>query len=453
LARVALFSFKPIRDPSGNLAGPGIRPFEMARALAAGGHRVTLIEPAQADSEADGDGAAASALPAGVEGGRWRPGRSLAPCVGDADVTILPQELVGVFRDLGPAPRIVDLFDPHFVSWLFNQEAQLGAEQAFYYAGKLHDLARALRGGDLFLCAGRRQRLFYLGMLQLLGRVNTETVRDLEGLIRIVPLAAPEGSPKAGPPLIRGSDCPRDAPIVLWSSGIYPYLDANILLDAWLRLRAERPDAQLLFVGADNPTAPEMRAGYVALRTRVEQEEIGGVHFHPWLPYEQRGRIYHEADLAVALSPPHFETELCFRHRVVDLLWGGVPVVLAGGNDLGEWAAREGAAAILERFDAPALATLMRNILSDAERREAMARAARAMAAGPLSWERIVEPVDRFCRAPRRAADLRAPHLEASLRSVLRIPFADYRGWASRVRISYHVRGGLRGMLLRRGGR
>ncbi|MAE70302.1 MAG: hypothetical protein CME06_07505 [Gemmatimonadetes bacterium] len=446
MARVALFSFKPILDPAGNLAGPAIRPFEMARALAARGHEVRLLEPESASAAAPELSAGA-----GVDLGRWHPGRSLSPFVRDADLAILPQELVGRFTDLGPVPRVIDLFDPHFVSCLFNQAPHFDAEQAFYYAGKIHDLARALREGDLFLCAGGRQRLFYLGMLQLLGRINPETIREIDRLIRIVPLAAPEGEPAAGPPLIRGVHCSDDAPIVLWSSGIYPYLDAEIVLDAFLRLRAELPAAQLLFVGADNPTAPEMREGYRALRSRVENESIQGIHFHPWQPYEERGRIYHEVDVAVALSPPHLETELCFRHRIVDLLWGGVPVVVAGGNDLGEWTAREGAARILGEFDAGALARLLSEILSDRDKRDAMSRSARAMAEGPLSWERIVGPVDEFCRDPRPAPDLAARHLGVSLRSVLRIPLTDYRGLLNRARISYHVRGGLAGMLLRRG--
>ncbi len=125
--------------------------------------------------------------------------------------------------------------------------------------------------------------------------------------------------------------------------------------------------------------------------------------------------------------------------------------MVAGGNDLGEWTAREGAARILGEFEAGALARILREILAERGDRDAMSRAARAMAEGPLSWDRIVEPIDEFCRDPRPAPDLAAPHLAASLRSVLRIPLKNYRGLLNRARISYHVRGGLAGMLLRRG--
>ena len=63
----------------------------------------------------------------------------------------------------------------------------------------------------------------------------------------------------------------------------------------------------------------------------------------PWGPYDERIAWYAEADCAICLHHRGLETELSHRTRLVDLLWGRVPVVSSAGDVVGERAAAAGA--------------------------------------------------------------------------------------------------------------
>src|SRR5690606_9131553 len=84
--------------------------------------------------------------------------------------------------------------------------------------------------GDFFLCASERQRLFYLGQLAALGRVNPSTYENdphLRGLLDIAPFGLDSTPPiherdvlKGVVPGIRSSD-----KLLLWGGGLYSWFD------------------------------------------------------------------------------------------------------------------------------------------------------------------------------------------------------------------------------------
>jgi Glycosyl transferases group 1 len=177
---------------------------------------------------------------------------------------------------------------------------------------------------------------------------------------------------------------------------------------ALARLRRERPRAVLLFVGAVNPLADHLSSPGAAEAAR-EAERLGlppdAVRFAPWLPYDQRAAIYAEADLAVLAHRPLLEAEFSWRTRTLDCLWGGLPLVVTEGDEVGEQAARAGAARCVPCGDDAALAAALAALLDDPAQRAAMRIAARQLATGTLSWERVTEPLHALCLAPRPAAD------------------------------------------------
>jgi hypothetical protein len=87
-------------------------------------------------------------------------------------------------------------------------ESEPAARREAAQANALRALHDQLRVGDFFLCASERQRDYWLGWLEALGRVNPRTHGadpDLRGLIDVVPFGVPSEPP-------RGSRGPGPAP-------------------------------------------------------------------------------------------------------------------------------------------------------------------------------------------------------------------------------------------------
>jgi glycosyltransferase involved in cell wall biosynthesis len=343
--------------------------------------------------------------------------RSTRRLIEAADVVIVQPTLALWPHFLRARPRclVVDLYNPVLVDCptFLKPEGQ-----------GLHDYANTvachlffLRHGDVFLCAGERQRRYYTGALSLAGRINPLTHR--EELLRLVPMGCDTEPPVApAVPLLRGRWVPEAAELLLWPGGIYPWFDALTVIRALARLRAERPGATLLFVGAENPLASHLSSPGAA-EAAEEARRLGlpadAVTFAPWLPYDQRAAMYAEADLAVLAHKPLLEAEFSWRTRTLDCLWGGLPLVVTAGDEVGERAERAGAARTVPTGDDAALAAEIRALLADPERRAAMRAAARALATGPLSWDRVTEPLHALCLAPGPAPDRMCPVLSQSL--------------------------------------
>jgi glycosyltransferase involved in cell wall biosynthesis len=407
MARVLLFANVLVFTPEGMASGLGLRVWGLARALATRGHQVRVAEPASGVQALRRSGAQGET---GISLCAWGSStRETQAMIEAADVVIVQPTLALWPHFLRAHPRclVVDLYNPTLIDCL----TFLGPE-----GQPLHDYANTvachlffLRRGDVFLCAGERQRRYYLGALSATGRLNP--LADADMLLRRVPMGT-ETDPPVAPPerLLRGRWAPDDAELLVWPGGIYPWFDALTVVRALARLRRERPRAMLLFVGAENPLAGHLSSPGAAEAAR-EAERLGlppeAVRFAPWLPYDQRAAIYAEADLAVLAHKPLLEAEFSWRTRTLDCLWGGLPLVLTEGDEVGERATAAGAARCVPCGDDAALAAALAALLADPAQRAAMRIAARELATETLCWDRVIDPLHALCLDPRPAPDRR----------------------------------------------
>ena len=137
---------------------------------------------------------------------------------------------------------------------------------------------------------------------------------------------------------------PEDAALVLWYGGVYPWFDCATAVRGFARALERVPNAWFVIVGGRHPRAhaPDARL----LEALAAARELGiaeRVVEAPWGPYDERIAWYAEADCAICLHHRGLETELSHRTRLVDLLWGRVPVVSSAGDVVGERAAAAGA--------------------------------------------------------------------------------------------------------------
>lgn len=393
MSRVLLLCPEPGRPA---MAGVGIRFWEMARHLGRR-HEVRLGFPNDVADLAGGG------LPAAAEVVRYE-AASIAELRRWSEAVILHAHVSNLYLDAGgeARPLVVDLYDPFPIENL-NYFPQLGDGP---YRHDRVTLERQLRAGDLFLCSSVEQRLFYLGLLYALGRLNPETYFadfTLANLVRVVPFGVtlpPDDF--AAAPLLRGvvPGIGPDDPI-LFFGGIYDWYDPMLLLAILPALMARFPTLRVVFSANPNPAStPQGTYAEVLAVAREAGWLDRHVFFVPWVAAAERFGLYREATVAAVLHRPRFEAEISMRTRVLDFLGAGLPVVATAGGAMSRLLAEERMGLVVPEGDEAALAAALTELLASPPRRAELAARGRAWAARH-GWEAVLAPLDEFLAAPR----------------------------------------------------
>ncbi len=249
------------------MAGPGIRYWELARALAPHA-RVTLVAPRPIDIAAPGVTTASYA---------WGDAASLAGHLAGANLALVNGHLFEGHPELAEAAPalVVDLYDPTLLENLELLRAAGPAERAERTRRDVELLGRQLAAGDFFLCATERQRDLYIGALMAAGRITPAHVDGdplLRGLIDVVPFGLPADPPARGGPAMRGAveGVGPDDPIILWSGGLWDWMDPQTLIRAMPAVVAAIPNARLVFLAGRHPGPA------AAMRTPAEARALAG---------------------------------------------------------------------------------------------------------------------------------------------------------------------------------
>jgi glycosyltransferase involved in cell wall biosynthesis len=373
MSRVLLVCPEPLghRQP----AGVGIRFLEMARVLVADGHAVTLLSP---DAAATTGCHAAAITP-----------ENLRKQSGEADVAVLQGHAANDFFAHGrPIPTVIDLYDPFIVEnlhYYHNRGAEVFSHD---HATLLSSLGR----GDLFLCASDAQRLFYLGALLAIGRLNPVAFeRDgrLASLIRVVPFGVQPPRERAPADL--------DNPRVLFG-GIYDWYDPLVAIDALVIARHTIPNLSLTFTLHPNPSLTPQGKAAEAIRYVKKRGLEAFIRFEPWFEYDGRGEFFDRFAIALLTFRQSLETDLSMRTRVYDYLWGGLPIVTSSAPGTDELLTRYGAGRVVPSESPADFAAAMVEVLRS---EHARMRAAARHFVEEHQWPRVLQPLRDFCRKPR----------------------------------------------------
>ena len=355
-------------------AGIGIRFLEIERVLRADGHEVTLLSP---------------------DGGGITPER-LRQLTAASDVAVVQGHIANDLFAHGRAiPTVVDLYDPYIIENLHYFAAR-GAE---VFAHDHATLVQSLLRGDFFLCASDAQRLFYLGAMLAVGRLNPIAFQSdphLDSLIAVAPFGVPP--PRAA--------APRDleAPRVLFG-GIYDWYDPILAIEAIAIAREKLPEITLTFSAHPNPELTPQGKAAEAME-QVRRQAYDFIRFEGWVQYDQRAEYYDRFAGALLTFPQSIETDLSMRTRVFDYLWGGLPVVTSSAPGTDEILARYGAGVIVRSSSARDFADAIVNVVR--HEHACMSEGARRFAADH-QWPVTLQPLVEFVRSPRVGEHSRAP--------------------------------------------
>jgi GT2 family glycosyltransferase/glycosyltransferase involved in cell wall biosynthesis len=395
-------------DPlASKMAGPAIRAWAIAEHLSEE-HEVRLISTTSASiTHPRFD---VSAVPS--------PDR-LRPEVKWADIVIFQGFAMASAPWLVKSKKIIvcDIYDPMHLEQLEQTRGEDGDQRSLNVANTTAVLNQQLGRGDFFLCASEKQRHFWLGQLAGMGRLNPLTYdadSSMASLLAVVPFGLSADPPRRTRPAIKGvvPGIGENDKVIIWAGGVYNWFDPLTLVRAVDQLRQRRPDVRMYFMGMRNPNphVPEM---HMPAATRQLSDDLGltGKHVFfnaDWVDADDRQNYLLDADLGVSTHFQHVETTFAFRTRILDYLWAGLPIVATGGDTFGDLITSEGLGVAVPEQDVDALVEALDKALYDEDFASA-ARAASLRVRGDYTWERALQPLLDFCRAPSRAPDLVSP--------------------------------------------
>jgi GT2 family glycosyltransferase/glycosyltransferase involved in cell wall biosynthesis len=407
--RIVIATGEPL---SAKMAGPAIRAWEIAAALSSE-HDVQLVTLG-ACSVSDPRFRTASVS-----------GRDLHKLEDWCDIFLFQGLVMAANSWLAKSDKVLiaDVYDPFHLEQLEQAKDRGDLNRRTIVRDCTQALNDQLTRGDFFLCASQKQRDFWLGQLSGLGRINADTYdydESLDSLIAIVPFGVTDTPPKRTRPAIKGvvPGIGKHDKVILWGGGIYNWFDPLTLIRSIDRLRHERDDVRLFFLGLKhpNPDVPQMR---MAVAARDLADSLGltdrYVFFNEeWVAYDDRQNYLLDADLGVSTHLQHVETQFSFRTRILDYLWAELPIVATTGDTFGELIPAHGLGLVVPPEDVDALTEALSRLLSDDQLAQSC-REAIAHYAPKATWGSVLTPLIDFCRSPRRAADLMGQLGEARL--------------------------------------
>jgi glycosyltransferase involved in cell wall biosynthesis len=323
------------------------------------------------------------------------------------------QPLQRLISKYSPALAI-DTYSPIAVEALALADPADAAVADEAVAFSTYTLTQQLRVADFIFCANERQRDYYLGLLTALGRVGVRRYQEdpsFRDLIDVVPFGLDAEPPRPGPALLKGVHpaIPADSKVLLWFGGIWNWLDAESVVRAFAAISDLYPSARLVFVTNEVGGAPSF-AHQAHNRARALADSLGlldrRVVFHGPVPSAKRGALMLEADIGLCFNHDSLETRLAYRTRTIDYIWAGLPMILGSGDDLGERVAEAGIGHALAPGDVSGLSRAMSEMLSDSRWRERR-EPAFATLRNEMTWTRVMQPLIKFCREPRKTFDSR----------------------------------------------
>ncbi|MBN1487907.1 MAG: glycosyltransferase family 4 protein, partial [Anaerolineae bacterium] len=329
----------------------------------------------------------------------------LVDAIGAAKVVVIPAIWLAQVPALlqSDVPVVVDGYDPVTPETLSlgNQVTNLQTQ-----------LTQAYLRGDFFMCASERQRYWWLGLLEMCGRINAHTFQDdasLRRLLDVVPFGFPGSPPQHTRPVIKGiwPGIEENDKLILWGGGLWNWLDPLTAIRAIALIYEQRQDVRLVFPGTKHPN-PDLDGMPTQNRSALElSQELGvldkAVFFGDWVPYADWPNVLLETAVALTLHHDTLETQLAFRSRVLDYIWAGLPVVATRGDATSDLVARHHLGVVVDYGDVEGVATAILQLLDmPALSLESQFAAARQQ----LSWQQAAQPLVEFCREPRRAADV-----------------------------------------------
>ena len=386
------------------MAGPGIRFYEFAKVLS-NYIDVTLAAPNRIDINTEGFRTVT------YESGNFK---TLRRHTEISDIILIQGHILHYFPFLKnfKGKVIVDLYNPFNLESLEMFRNNNMAERMRIDKNNIDILKFQLAIGDFFICASEKQRDYWLGMLNAMGRINPfnyDWDDTLKKLIDIVPFGIPSTPPQhTGEgirklmPAIREDDL-----VALWGGGIWNWLDPITVIKAMWEITRNRKDIKLVFSGIKHPDPklPEMKKCIDAINLSKELDLYDKfVFFNEWTPYEIRQNFLLESNAGLSIHREKIETEFAYRTRVMDYIWAKLPIITTEGDSIAKMVKDENIGEVVKYESTHQLARVIESILVNRSLRDIYRKNLEKITPR-FYWENVTKPLINYCLEADYASD------------------------------------------------
>ncbi len=386
------------------MAGPGIRYYEFAKILS-NFIDVTLATPNKVDIEVEGFRTITYDI---------NNYRTLKRNVENAGIILIQGHILYYFPFIKnyKGKIIVDLYNPFNLESLEMYKNDNIAERLRIDKSNLDLIRFQLSVGDFFICASDKQRSYWIGMLNALGRINPYNYDDdnsLKKLIDIVPFGIPSNPPKRVGEPIRSiiPGLKEDDMLALWGGGVWNWLDPITVVKAIWEITRSRKDIKLIFSGIKHPDPklPEMKKCIDAINLSKELELYDRfVFFNEWTPYDTRQDFLLDSSAGLSIHQETIETEFAYRTRVLDYIWAKLPIITSEGDSIARLVKEANIGEVVKYESTHQLARVIESVLTNRSLRDIYKRNIEKIAPG-FYWENVTKPLIEYCLEPDFAED------------------------------------------------
>lgn len=299
---------------------------------------------------------------------------------------------------------ILDGYVPIHIEMSARNSDNLDREyDAFNFENKIW--TKALRRGDILLCANEAQKKFYTGVMAQVGRINPITYGD-EDLIQIVPYGIYREKAVAKHDPVSKLVKNKKAFKLLWFGGIYPWFDLTNLLEAVKNANKTTP-IELIMVGVKNPfnQHPDFIKRYEEVMDYIKNNNMDEiVHITDWVKFEDRAEWYLGSDAVVLINNIGMENTLAWRTRLVDYVWADLPIVTNGGDPMSDILEANKAVYILPDLDAK---TIEKEIIKISKDKETLKQVSANLSKVRklFYWDKVTENLSKLISKGYKPAD------------------------------------------------
>ncbi|HSW70359.1 MAG TPA: glycosyltransferase [Gammaproteobacteria bacterium] len=307
-------------------------------------------------------------------------------CMGDLSMFvadyILPETLL-----------ILDAYVPIYIE-VSARNSDDKAGEYFHYQQDIVRFNHVLRRGDYFLCANQPQKHMYAGILGSLGVINPYTYH--QDRLLVIPFGIES---EALPVLNKGSNpylklgIKESDFVLLWFGGLYPWFDFKPMVKAIEALTEKHINFKFVLVGGKNPfnNHPDFVSQYEFVSEQLAPLVGKSCFFVDWVDFDQRALWYQGASVVVSINSPGEENTYAWRTRVMDYVWGEVPIVTNGGDPLSDLLTSKGAA-IKVGDKGNELAEILGGLISDSSKLDEI-KAGLTATRKMFFWETVTYPL------------------------------------------------------------
>lgn len=378
------------------MAGPGIRFYEFSKILS-NYIDVTLAAPNKIDIDTEGF----KTIFYDVSNYR-----NLKKYAETCDIILIQGYILYYFPFLKNfrGKIIVDLYNPFNLESLEMYRNSSMAERLRIDKNNIDLLKFQLSVGDFFICASEKQRNYWLGMLNAMGRVNPysyDSDNTMRKLIDVVPFGIPSIPPRhTGEAIKKVMPGVKDEDmIILWGGGIWNWLDPITIIKAIWEITRDRKDIKLVFSGIKHPDPklPEMKKCIDAINLSKELELFDkNVFFNEWVPYEIRQNFLLESNIGVSIHQERIETEFSFRTRVMDYIWAKLPIITTEGDSIAKIVKEENIGEVVKYENTHQLAKVIESMLVNRSLKEIYKKNLEKIIPR-FHWENVTRPLVEYC--------------------------------------------------------